>query len=268
MANVPVLAIFTLVIRLPYLFSILLIGLLANHNGPAYGQKVLIAAASDLKFALDSIITIYKQTHPAATVQVTYGSSGKLYEQIRRGAPFNIFFSADLVYPEQLQQQNHCTGEVVRYGEGQLVVWSNRKDTAEKGIAILADPKIRKVAIANPLHAPYGKRATESLIHFKLYDTVKPKLVYGENISQAAQFITTGAADAGVIALSIALSPAMKRYDGSYFLIPKDSHQPLEQGFVILRNARENNAVKDFASFFSQEGSRKILMYFGFLNTL
>lgn len=267
MANVPVLFNFALMIRVPHLFSLLLIGLLASHNGPVHGQKILIAAASDLKFAMDSIITIYKQVNPETLVQVTYGSSGKLYEQIRRGAPFDIYFSADLIYPEQLQQQNLCTGGVVRYGEGQLVVWSNRKDITLNDMAILSDPKIRKVAIANPLHAPYGKRAAESLVHYGLYEIVKPKLVYGENISQAAQFITTGAADAGVIALSIALSPTMQKSDGSYFLIPRESHKPLEQGFVILHNARDNDAVRDFATFFGRDNTRKILMYFGLINT-
>jgi molybdate transport system substrate-binding protein len=266
MANASVLAIFATMIRLSHFLCILVFGLLTGSSGVANGQKILVAAASDLKFALDSIITIYKQTNPRSTVQVTYGSSGKLYEQIRRGAPFDMFFSADLVYPEQLRQQNHCLGNVVQYGVGRLVVWSNRKDIVASDMSILANPKIRKVAIANPLHAPYGKRAVESLIHFNLYSALKPKLVYGENISQTAQFLTTGAADAGVIALSLALSPAMQPYNGTYFLVPQDSHQRLEQGYVILRNAKDKTAVTEFASFFGEESSRGILTYFGFLN--
>ena len=254
-------------IRLSVFSIIVMFGLLTGLSGPALGQKVLIAAASDLKFALDSIITIYKQTNSRSTVQVTYGSSGKFYEQVRRGAPFDVFFSADLEYPERLQRQSHCIGEVVKYGEGRLVVWSLKKDVEVNAMRTLAEPDVRNVAIANPLHAPYGKRAAQALVHFKLYDLVKPKLVYGENISQTAQFLTTGAADAGIIALSLALSPAMKKYGRSFYLIPEQSHQRLEQGYVILRHAEGNPEVREFISFFQGERSREILMYFGFLNT-
>lgn len=267
MANASLLANFITMIRPSFFFVLVLSGLLTCSGRPALSQKVLIAAASDLKFALDSIVTAYKQTNPRGTVQVTYGSSGKFYEQVKRGAPFDMFFSADLDYPQRLRQQDHCIGDVVNYGEGRLVVWSLRKDIEVESMQTLADPRVRKVAIANPLHAPYGKRAVQALVHSKLYDTVEPKLVYGENISQTAQFLTTGAADADIIALSLALSPTMKRYGRTFYLVPRDSHQSLEQGYVILRHAEGNSAVKEFASFFQGERSREILMYFGFLNT-
>lgn len=251
----------------PLLILLLLIGLLTGSSATVYGQRILIAAASDMKFALDSILSVYKKANPKAVVNVTYGSSGKLYEQILRGAPFDMFFSADLVYPQLLKKQNQCSGDVMRYGEGRIVVWSNRKDISVDGIKVLASPKIKKIAIANPLHAPYGKRAVESLTHYNLYALIKPKLVYGENISQAAQFITSGGADAGVIALSLALSPAMKHSGGSYYLIPRGSHQVMEQGFVVLRASAGNKAVAAFTTFFAQEASQKILTYFGFLNS-
>lgn len=240
---------------------------LALTANVCYGQKMLIAAASDLKFALDSILTVYREANPGVEIQVTYGSSGKLYEQIRRGAPFEIFFSADLSYPTQLCEQKHCAGEVVKYGEGRLVVWVNRKDINIKDIAILTDPRLRKIAIANPLHAPYGKRAVEALTHYGLFDNVKSKLVYGENISQASQFVATNAADAGILALSHVVSPTMTRFNGNWLIVPREAHQRLDQGYVVLKSARHKSEILKFSTFFDGERSREILTYFGFLNT-
>lgn len=248
-----------------YRLSVILLLLIGNVIAlPAQPEeKLLIAAASDLKFALDSILSIYRSQHSETEVKVTYGSSGRLFEQISNGAPFDIFFSADIEYPKKLKQNGLTDSDVLLYGTGRIVIWSKKFDPSV-GINVLQNPSIAKIAIANPMHAPYGKRAEEALKYYGLFSSLQSKLVLGENISQTAQFVTTGAADAGIIALSLALSPAMKRERGSYYLIPEKSHQPLRQGFVILKRARQNNSAKEFRNLIVSPKSIDILSYFGF----
>ncbi len=228
-------------------------------------NKIIIAAASDLKFTLDSVIYAFSKTNKEK-IDVTYGSSGKLTEQIINGAPFDIFFSADILYPQRLKQQKQTSSAIYHYATGRLVIWSKKIDPRENGMQSLLDPGVKKIAIANPLHAPYGKRAIESLTYYQMAETLKSKLVYGENISQAAQFASTGAADIGIIALSIALSPNMKKENGRYFLIPEDSHQPLIQGAVITLHGRENKLAAAFFEFIKSDETAKILSHFGFSN--
>jgi molybdate transport system substrate-binding protein len=227
-------------------------------------NHILIAAASDLKFALDSVIAKYEQSNPEADIDVTYGSSGKLYEQISQTAPFDLFFSADIEYPLNLRKKGFAASEVFHYGRGRIVIWSRKKDPNIDGIKSLEDNSLVKIAIANPIHAPYGRRAEEALKHYNLYESLKSKLVFGENISQTAQFITTGAADIGIVALSLALSPTMKKQKGYYYLIPETSHKPLDQGFVILKRAEKNQLAFQFKDFMFSEDCRKIMRYFGF----
>ncbi|MEO7991879.1 MAG: molybdate ABC transporter substrate-binding protein [Chryseolinea sp.] len=226
-------------------------------------NKILIAAASDLKFALDSIVAVFKKNNNG-TVDITYGSSGKLFEQISNGAPFDIFFSADINYPKQLKEKGFATSEVYPYGVGRIVLWSKKIDPNKEGMKSLFSPSIKKVAIANPAHAPYGKRAEEALIYYKVLESVRGRLVYGENISQTAQFVTTGAADIGIVALSLALSPNMKNEGGKYYLIPESSHNALEQGAIITKNGKGNDMAKAFIEFMKSETSNSILVYFGF----
>jgi molybdate transport system substrate-binding protein len=226
-------------------------------------KKIQIAAASDLKFALDSVANIFRKNN-AGTVDITYGSSGKFFEQLSNGAPFDIFFSADISYPKQLQEKKLTSSEVYPYGVGQIVLWSKKVDPEKEGIKTLLQSSIKKIAIANPAHAPYGKRAEEALAFYKILDTVKEKLVYGENISQTAQFVTTGAADIGIVALSLALSPNMKKENGKYFLIPENSHQPLVQGVVLMRQAEGKDLAKNFLEFVKSEKAAAILQHFGF----
>jgi len=224
---------------------------------------ILIAAASDLKFALDSIAMVFKKNNPVA-VRITYGSSGKLYEQISNGAPFDIFFSADIVYPTQLKDKGLGYSDIYAYGVGRIVLWSSRVDPRHDEMMALLLPSVKKIAIANPAHAPYGKRAEESLTYYKLMERVEQKLVFGENISQTAQFVTTGAADMGIVALSLALSPAMKKLNGNYYLIPEISHQPLVQGCIITRHGAENQYARAFYEFVKSKEAVAILHHFGF----
>jgi molybdate transport system substrate-binding protein len=235
-------------------------------SGPIQHQKVLIAAAADLRYAMDTLVAVYRQAHPGSDIQVVYGSSGNFYEQIRNGAPFDLFFSADRNYPDQLQTQGKVIGTVTDYGIGRLVLWSLRLDPAAQGIHTLEAPAISKIAIANPDHAPYGKRAVESLRYYGIYDKISPKLVIGENISQAAQFAMSGSADAGIIALALALSPPMRQTGGKYWLIPDASHGRLEQGYALLPHATGNNDALDFQAFIRSAAARSILNRFGFGN--
>jgi molybdate transport system substrate-binding protein len=223
---------------------------------------VRIAAASDLKFALDSIIDSYRSRSSSELI-VTYGSSGKLYEQLTNSAPFDIFFSADIDYPQKLNAQGLTSGVPEVYGTGRLVVWRRNNSASMASVRDLSRNKIGKVAIANPRHAPYGKRAEEALRFYGIYDEIVSKLIFGENISQAAQFVYSGAADAGIIAYSLALSPTM-RNAGQYFLVPQESHAVLRQGFVILKGASANRDVKSFIEFIRSQPSRDIFSYFGF----
>ena len=224
-------------------------------------DKILIAAASDLKFALDSVIFQFAQMS-RGKIEVTYGSSGKLSSQIANGAPFDLFFSADVQYPELLKKKGKAASDVYRYGKGRIVVWSKKIDPGNNEMNSLLDPSIKKIAIANPQHAPYGKRAMESIGYYKL--SIRNKLVYGENIAQTAQFISTGAADIGIIALSLALSPNMKHENGKYYLIPENSHQPLIQGAIITTNGRSKKLAKDFFDYIKGDSARAVLRYFGF----
>ena len=226
--------------------------------------KITIAAAADLKFAMDSIITSYKAQNPEAGIQVTYGSSGKFFQQISNGAPFDIFFSADVDYPNKLKDKGLTIGDIKAYGIGQIVLWSKKTDPNKEGMNTLLDAGIKKIAIANPSHAPYGKRAQESLLYYKLYNQIQEKLVMGENISQTAQFVTTGAADIGVVALSLALSPAMKSEGGKYYLVPEESHLPLEQAYALLKHSMANSTATSFYNFISSPAAITILKYYGF----
>ncbi len=229
-------------------------------------KEVLVAAAADLKFAMDSLITVFSKESPGTTVKAVYGSSGNFFEQITNGAPFDLFFSADLDYPRKLQEQNKTLGAPKLYGTGQIVLWSKKIDPTLAKMNSLLQSGIVKIAIANPAHAPYGKRAQESLQYYKLYDQVKDKLVLGENISQTAQFVKSGAADIGIIALSLALSPAMQQEGGKYWLIPAETHQPLQQAYVLLQHAKDNGDGEKFAAFISSAKALAVLSYFGFKN--
>jgi molybdate transport system substrate-binding protein len=230
---------------------------------PAPPAALTIAAAADLKYALDSLVTMFNRQHPQASVTVVYGSSGRFYEQLSHGAPFDMFFSADSEYPRRLQQAGRTAGAPVPYALGRLVLWSRKLDVADKGMNALLDPQVKRLAIANPAHAPYGQKAEEILRHYKLYDQLKPKLVLGENIGQAAQYAATGAAEAGILAYSLALSPALRRA-GRLYLIPATAHTPLRQSFVVLKSARDNATARNFAAFIASPAARAALKKYGF----
>jgi molybdate transport system substrate-binding protein len=232
---------------------------------PSYGQsdKLLIAAASDLQFALDSIVKNFR-TRQTGKIDLIFGSSGKLFEQISSGAPFDVYFSADMDYPKALEEKGLTASSIYTYGVGRLVLWSKKTDPDQEGIQSLLAPSVRKIAVANPRHAPYGRKAVEALTFYKIHDRIKNKLVYGENVSQTAQFATSGAADMALIALSLAISPNMQRENGQYYLIPEESHQQLAQGAVITRYGRENKLAVVFMDYVKSEAATAVFSHFGF----
>lgn len=242
---------------------LIVVSALSLDSQAQHKNSILIAAASDLKFALDSIVYVFETKH-TGTVAITYSSSGKLFEQIANGAPFDIFFSADIIYPNQLKEKGFGHSDVYAYGIGRIVLWSKKIDPQKEGMNSLLNPSVKKIAIANPAHAPYGKRAEEAFAYYKILETVKGKLVYGENISQTAQFVTAGAADIGIVALSLALSPNMKNENGKYYLIPQSSHKPLVQGVIVTSHAKGNDLAKTFFEFVKSETANAILLHFGF----
>ena len=230
-------------------------------------EKVIIAAASDLKFAMDEICKTFEQTNPSIDIEVTYGSSGNFFAQIKQGAPFDIFFSADRNYPARLEEDGFAVkGESVLYAIGKIVLWIPKKISlhSQEGLPIILKPEIKKLAIANPKHAPYGHAAEESLRYYKLWDMIQGKLVLGENISQTAQFVHTGAADAGIIALSLAISPGMKD-GGTYWEIPTESYSKLAQVYTVLQRGKNKSGVKTFLKFINTEQGKHILTHYGFL---
>ena len=230
----------------------------------AHAEKVTIAAAADLKFAMDEIVAAFKQAHPADAVQVVYGSSGKFHAQIRQGAPYDLYFSADIAFPRELVKAGLAASEVKPYAFGRIVLWSASLDASKMTLASLVDPRIRRVAIANPKHAPYGKRAEEALRAAGLWEKVEPKLVYGENIAHTAQFVQTGNAQVGIIALALALNPELAS-KGGYWLIPDKLHGPLEQGFIITKRAEGNALAKRFADYMGSSPARAVMTKYGFV---
>lgn len=230
----------------------------------AHAEKITVAAAADLKFAMDEIVSGFKKTSPSAEVDIIYGSSGKFHTQIQQGAPYDLYFSADISYPRELARKGLAASEVKPYAVGRIVLWSNSMDASKMTIASLTDSKITRIAIANPKHAPYGKRAEEALQGAGVWDKVQGKLVFGENIAHAAQFVQTGNAQVGVIALSLALNPELSK-KGGYYLIPGTLHQPLEQGYVITKRGGDKPLAKQFAQYINSKETRKIMTRYGFV---
>ena len=232
----------------------------------AAAQEITVAAAADLSTTLPEIVASYtRQT--GQTVKLSFGSSGNLTTQIQNGAPFDIFFSADEEYPRQLIADGLADKDTLyRYAVGRLVLWvpsDSPLDLSKVGIKALLDPSVKKISIANPAHAPYGRAAEAALKHFAIYDQVATKLVFGENVSQAAQFVESGNAQAGLIALSHALAPAMKD-KGRYWIVPPDSYPALNQAAVVLSRSKQKDAARRFLEFLRSPEATSLLKNDGF----
>jgi molybdate transport system substrate-binding protein len=230
---------------------------------PARAEDVHVAAASDLNFALKEIIQDFER-NTGNKILLSLGSSGNFFAQIQNGAPFDVFLSADLDYPVKLEKSGHAVaGSTFVYGVGRIALWVPARSSLnleKQGMQALVEPSIRKIAIANPEHAPYGRAAVAAMEHARVYDRLKNKIVLGENISQAAQFVQSGAADIGVIALSLVLSEPMKKA-GRYWVVPEESYPRLEQGAVLLK--RGGPAGRQFLDWLKRPASKETFKKYG-----
>jgi molybdate transport system substrate-binding protein len=235
----------------------------------AFADEILVAAAADLNFAIKDIVAEFEKQSPHK-VKLTLGSSGNFHSQIKNRAPFDVYFSADIQYPAELEKAGLTEpGTLFTYAIGRIVVWVPVKspiDVAKLQSKAFFHPSVKKIAIANPAHAPYGRAAVSALQHYGIYEKLKDKFVYGENISQTAQFIDTGAADIGVIALAIAVAPSVKER-GKYWEIPLDTFPRMNQGAAILKAARDKDnltAAGQFYDWIKSPSSQAILKKYGF----
>lgn len=249
-------------IRRQTFLSILTFALLGHAVA---AQEVTVAAAADLQSAMQDVAARF-QKETGKTVKVIYGSSGNFFQQIQNGAPFDMFFSANLDYPKKLESAGFIVpGSYYQYARGKIVVWvpKDSKIDLSGGLKALLDPSVKKIAVANPLHAPYGQAAVSAMQKEGIYERAKQKFVLGENISQTASFIMSGSADIGVVALSLALSPNMKG-KGRYAEVPADEYPPIDQACVILNSAKDKALAQQFLSYIKGVQVAKMLATYGF----
>ncbi len=227
-------------------------------------RALAVAAAANLKLAMDELKRAFEARRPGIEVTVATGASGAFVAQIRNGAPFDLFFSADREYPQKLVEEGLGGPEVV-YAVGKLVVWTPKGspiDVGRVGLRALADPAVKKIAIANPAVAPYGRAALAALEAEGILAAVKDRLVLGESVSQAAQFAQSGAADAALVPSSLTLSPELA--GGNVHPVPPRSYPPLEQSAVVLKGARDPALAKAFLDFVTGQAGRQILLRHGY----
>ncbi len=242
--------------------SLLLIGVISF--GVAHAEEITVAAAADLNYALKDLAGQF-ESKTGNKVTLSFGASGNLYSQIQSGAPFDLFFSADEDYPKKLAGAALADASSLRiYAFGHLVLWVPNQsplDPEKLQMELLTQPAVTRVAIANPQHAPYGRAAMAAIEHYGLKSKVEGKLVFGENISQTAQFVQSGNAQAGLIALSLAKSPAMQTA-GRFWMLPSGSYPELKQAVVIVSTSQHKKTAQAFLDFvLSPEGSAVLQKY-------
>jgi molybdate transport system substrate-binding protein len=243
----------------------------ADSNATAQGAQnpcgtVTVAAAADLIYAMNEIAATFRKA-TGCEVRVSAGSSGNFLTEIENGAPFDLFFSADIEYPKKLEAEGLAApGSTYQYAVGRIVLWVRNDSSLDisKGLEALRDASIRKLAIANSQHAPYGRAAEEALRKAGVYDAIKDRLVLGENIAQAAQFVQSGNADAGILALSVAISPGF-RNQGRYWTIPEALHAPIRQGAVILRASKNPAGAQALLAYIKTPAATALLAQYGFI---
>jgi molybdate transport system substrate-binding protein len=226
-----------------------------------------VAAASDLKFALEEIAKEYQRT-TGKQVKLTFGSSGNFLRQIQQGAPFDMFMSADEAFVDKLAEEGLAADKGTLYAVGRIVLFTPKGSTVMPDdkladlAAALKDGRMKKFAIANPEHAPYGRAAQEALTSLGLWQGVQPLLVLGENVSQAAQFAASGSTQGGIFALSLAISPAFSDA-GTYAILPESLHKPIRQKMVVLK--RGESSARGFYDYLQQPAARAVLRRYGFV---
>jgi molybdate transport system substrate-binding protein len=238
----------------------------AKPGSAAHAGQITVAAAADLTFVFKDL-TAQFQKDTGNAVKIAYGSSGNFFSQIKNGAPFDMFFSADVDFPKKLEAAGLVEpGSLYEYATGKIVIWVPSKSTLDlsKGMQALLDPSITKIAIANPVHAPYGAAAVAAIRHDGLYDQLRGKFVMGENISQTAQFVESGNADVGILALSLALAPAMKNA-GRYVEVPTTDYPAIIQAVVILKSSHNKEVAQQFLKYLKTPATVALMGRYGFI---
>lgn len=232
---------------------------------PVSAETLMVAAASDLTHSMDALAAAFAREVPGAELKVSLGSSGNFFAQIKQGAPFDVFLAADMHYPAKLAQEGAAEASTLtQYAVGRVAIWSlDKKLDLSQGMRVFNDPSLARVAIANPDVAPYGRAARAALQHHGFWDTVKGKLVIGENISQTAQFVQTGNAQLGIVSYATVRAPQLKG-QGSHYLIPDTGVPPIEQGAIVTRHGKGKPLAARFIKFLSSPAAQEILLRNGF----
>jgi molybdate transport system substrate-binding protein len=232
----------------------------------AADREINVAAAADLSSALQEVAANYEKRTGVA-VKLSFGASGALTQQIQNGAPFDVFFSADMDYPRQLIAGGQAeSATLYRYAVGRLVLWvpaDSPLDVEHKGMDVLSDPSVKKISIGNPQHAPYGRAAVAALKHYGLYEKVSDRLVLGENISQAAQFVESGNAQVGFVALAHAIAPSMQG-KGKYWIVPAEAYPALDQGVVLISHSPHQKDAAALLEYIKTTEASGVLRRYGF----
>jgi molybdate transport system substrate-binding protein len=248
-----------------YMKKIIVLLLASMLSLPALAAPLLVAAAADLSYCIDDIVASFRKEAPDAEIKISTGASGNFFAQIRNGAPFDAFLSADVDYPAQLAKLGAADGNTLtRYAVGRIVMWSpDPRLDVDKGLALLRDPRITRVAIANPATAPYGRAAKAALERDGLWEAVQAKLVIGENIAQTSQFVQTGNAQVGLVSLASLRSPRVAGV-GRYVLVPDTGLAPIEQAAIVTKHGAANPLAARFVRFLGSPAARAILERNGF----
>lgn len=231
-----------------------------------FAGQVNIAVAANVSYAINELIAEFNKTNPDTKIQVTLGSSGKLTAQIKNGAPFNIFMAANMKFPESLYEDKIAITKPVVYAQGALAMLSSKELDYSKGINLIKEDSISKIAIANPKTAPYGTAAVEAIKNANLEEATKDKFVYAESISQTVTYATT-AADIGFIAKSYLYDEKLSKYkeNVNWASVDPTLYTPIKQGIVIINNAVDNAEVKAFYDFILGEKAKKIFVDYGYI---
>ncbi|HLR36521.1 MAG TPA: molybdate ABC transporter substrate-binding protein [Chitinophagaceae bacterium] len=227
-------------------------------------QTIRIAAAANTQFVMDSIKKVFEKNH-GDNIELIINSSGKLTAQIKHGAPYDLFLSADMKYPQSIYQSGAALTPPKTYAYGQLVLWSQGNNLLKQGLRSLKNPDIKTIAVANPETAPYGVATISALKKAGLYKSIKSKIVYGESISQVNQYFLLGVADVAFTALSVVKSPSMQG-KGQWILIPDKDYADIKQGVILLKHAKKQNLseAKAFYNFLFSPKGKAIFKYFGY----
>lgn len=237
--------------------------LFALFMGTVVAQKVNVAAAANLRYVLEEIKTAYLKSYPKSVVNLTFGSSGTLVQQISNGASFDFFMAADKEFPLKLKEKGLTVGPMTTYAFGKLALYSTSFDVSKLGLEVLKDASVKRIALANPETAPYGERSVSLIRMLGLQEKLKPKLVVAENISAAAQYAFTGNVEVGFVALSLALAPEMVG-KGFCYEVPETMYKPIEQGCILIKRSVLNTEALRFRRFVLSVAAQPFWIKYGY----